>query len=290
MTAPEPASPGPKAQERGLLRRVWVLTMGIAEVSDRCQLGLMAAGVAFFGFLAVFPAAAAAIAILGFVYNPALVSTQMVVLDDFLPPAAYHLLEDQVHALVNANSSTIGWTTVLSITFALWSARAGIGALIQGLNAVHGHPQRVFLEHTLQAVVMTLFLILIALAVVVAGFVVPVLLKVLPIGETSARTLAMINTAVGLSVVTLGTSLIYRYGPNHAKTRPPLVTPGLVLAVVLWVAASRGLMVYLANFGSYNQIYGSIGAVVALMMWFYLGAYAVLLGAALDAVRATRLQ
>jgi membrane protein len=63
-----------------------------------------------------------------------------------------------------------------------------------------------------------------------------------------------------------------------------------VLAVVLWVAASRGLMVYLANFGSYNQIYGSIGAVVALMMWFYLGAYAVLLGAALDAVRATRLQ
>ena len=289
MTGGGPLRAG-RALTDALLRRFWAYLVGVAEVSDRCQLGLMAAGVAFFGFLAVFPAAAAAIAILGFAYNPALVSEQMVVLDDFLPPAAYHLLEDQVHALVNANSSTLGWTTVLSIAFALWSARAGIGALIQGLNAVHGHPQRVFLEHTLQAVVMTLFLILIALAVVVAGFVVPVLLKVLPLGEASARTLEVVNAAVGLSVVTLGTSLIYRYGPNHATTRPPLVTPGLVLAVVLWIAASRGLMVYLANFGSYNQIYGSIGAVVALMMWFYLGAYAVLLGAALDAVRATRLQ
>jgi membrane protein len=272
------------------MHRLWTLVVGIAEVSDRSQLGLMAAGVAFFGFLAVFPAAAAAIAILGFAYNPSLVSDQMVVLDEFLPPAAYHLLEDQVHALVSANSSTLGWTTALSIAFALWSARAGIGALIQGLNAVHGHPQRVFLEHTLQAVVMTLLLILIALAVVVAGFVVPVLLKVLPLGANSARWLEVVNATVGLSVVTVGTSLIYRYGPNHAGPRPPLFTPGLALAVVLWVAASRGLMIYLANFGSYNQIYGSIGAVVALMMWFYLGAYAVMLGAALDAVRAERAQ
>jgi membrane protein len=279
-----------RARRRGLLRRLWADVVAVAAVSDRSQLGLMAAGVAFFGFLAVFPAAAAAIAILGFVYNPTLVSDQMVVLDDFLPPEAYHLLEDQVHALVNANSSTLGWTTALSIVFALWSARAGIGALIQGLNAVHGRPQRVFLEHTLQAVVMTLFLIVIALAVVVAGFVVPVLLAVLPLGETSTRVLEYTNAFVGLSVVTFGTSLVYRYGPNHGEARPSLVTPGLVLAVVLWIAASRGLMVYLANFGSYNQIYGSIGAVVALMMWFYLSAYAVLLGAALDAVRAERAQ
>ncbi len=277
-----------KAERRGILRWLWSYVVDLAAVADRSQLGMMAAGVAFFGFLAVFPAAAAAIAILGFVYNPTLVSDQMVVLDDFLPPEAYHLLEDQVHALVNANSSTLGWTTALSIVFALWSARAGIGALIQGLNAVHGRPQRVFLEHTLQAVVMTLFLILIALSVVVAGFVVPVLLAVLPLGETSARTLEYINAFVGLSVVTFGTSLVYRYGPNHGEARPPLITPGLVMAVVLWIAASRGLMVYLANFGSYNQIYGSIGAVVALMMWFYLSAYAVLLGAALDAVRAAR--
>lgn len=278
-------------KERGnLLRRFRANLVAIAALSDRCQLGLLAAGVAFFGFLAVFPAAAAAIAILGFVYNPSLVSDQMGVMDEFLPPEAYHLLEDQVHALVNANSSTLGWTTALSITFALFSARAGIGALVQGLNAVLGTPQRSTMGHTLQAFVMTLFLVLISLATVVAGFVVPVLLAVLPLGASSARTLEVVNSLVGLSVVALGTSLIYRYGPNHMGRRPPLITPGLVLAVVLWIVASRGLMIYLANFGSYNQIYGSIGAVVALMLWFYLGAYAVLLGAALDAVRAARAQ
>jgi membrane protein len=278
------------APERALLGRIWQDIVAVGRIMDRSQMGLIAAGVAFFGFLAVFPAAAAAIALMGFIWDPSVIQTQFGLIDDFLPPEAYHLLAGQLEALVNANSSTLGWTTALSLGFALWSARAGIGALIQGLNAVHGHPQRNSIEHTLQAVVMTLFMILVAMTVVVAGFVVPVLLNILPLGENSARTLALANEAVGLSAVTLGTSLIYRYGPNHVGRRPSMVTPGLVLAVLLWIAASRGLMIYLANFGSYNQIYGSIGAVVALLMWFYLSAFAVLLGAAFDSARAERIQ
>jgi membrane protein len=278
------------APVRAILGRIWRNGAEMVRIVDRSHLGLMAAGVAFFGFLAVFPAAAAAIAILGFIWDPSVIQTQFGLIDDFLPPEAYKLLEGQLQALVSANSSTLGWTTAISLLFALFSARAGIGALIQGLNAVHGHPQRNTVEHTLQAVVMTLFMILIAMTVVVAGFVVPVLLNILPLGEASARTLTIANEIVGLAAVTLGTSLIYRYGPNHIGPRPPLLTPGLVLAVLLWIAASRGLMVYLANFGNYNQIYGSIGAVVALLLWFYLGAYAVLLGAALDSARADRAQ
>lgn len=246
----------------------------------------MAAGVAFFGFLAIFPAAAAVIAMLGFFWNPAVIQTQFDFIDELLPPEAYGLLEGQIQALVTANSSTLGWATALSLLVALFSARAGVGALIQGLNAVHDRPQRAMFEHTLQAVIMTLFMILIAMTVVLAGFVVPVLLNVLPLGVASARTLVLANEAVGLAAVTLGTSLIYRYGPNHDGNRPPLLTPGLALAVILWIVASRGLMIYLANFGSYNQIYGSIGAVVALLLWFYLSAYAVLLGAAFDCARA----
>jgi membrane protein len=272
------------------LRLIWQDISAVGRILDRSQLSLIAAGVAFFGFLAVFPAAAAVIAILGFIWDPVVLQSQLGMADDFLPPEAFRLLETQVAVLVNANSSTLGWTTALSTGFALWSARAGLGALIQGLNAVHGHPQRNAVEHTVQAVVMTLFLILVAMTVVVAGLVVPVLLQVLPLGTGSARMLALANDAVALTAVALGTSLIYRYGPNHAGSRPPLFTAGLLLAVLLWIAASRGLMVYLANFGSYNKIYGSIGAVVALMMWFYISAFAVLLGAAYDAARAERRQ
>ena len=269
-------------------RLVWHYCARMLDIADRSQLGLMAAGVAFFGFLAVFPAAAASIAILGFVWDPAVINSQLSMLDDFLPPAAFDLVEQQVQALLSANSSTLGWATAISTVFALWSARAGLGALIQGLNAMHGHPQSNSIDHTLRAIVATLFMILIALTVVVAGFVVPVLLNVLPLGKAYTQTLTLINEGVGLAAITLGTSLVYRYGPNHGDQRPPLITPGLILAVLLWIVASRGLMIYLANFGNYNRIYGSIGAVVALMLWFYLSAYAVLIGAAFDAVRAER--
>lgn len=278
------ALPSPLA----IYRTIRDYLLAIFEINYRSHLGLMAAGVAFFGFLAIFPAAAAAIAILGFVWDPAVLYAQLGVIDDFLPPEAYHLVEDQVRALVTANSSTLGWTTALSTLLALWSARAGVGALIEGLNATHRRPQFSTVDHTLQAVAMTLFMILIALTVVIAGFIVPVLLRVLPLGEAYVSSLGLINELVGLSAVVIGTSMIYRYGPNHDEKRPPFITPGLVLAVVLWIVASRGLMIYLANFGSYNRIYGSIGAVVALLLWFYLSAYAVLLGAALDVARTER--
>jgi membrane protein len=83
----------------------------------------------------------------------------------------------------------------------------------------------------------------------------------------------------------LAMALAYRLGPNHGKNPPPLLSWGLLVAVVLWVLATRGFMLYLENFPSYNRIYGSIGAVAALMMWLYVSAYAVLLGAAVDAER-----
>jgi membrane protein len=254
------------------------------------KLGLISAGVAFFGFLAIFPAAASVIALWGFASDPEVIRGQIALLRDFLPEDAFTVLDTQVQALISSNGGNFGAATILSTLFALWSARAGVDALIQGLDAAYGTSQRGGFWHAVQAVVLTGTLIGVALVSVLAAVIVPLLLAVLPLGPDSARLLEIVNEILGLSVVIIGVALAYRFGPNHLPRMRPHILPGLILSTLLWVAASRGFMLYLANFASYNQIYGSIGAVVALLMWFWLSSYAVLLGAALNAVMPRRAQ
>ncbi len=254
------------------------------------KLGLISAGVAFFGFLAIFPAAAAVIALWGFASDPEVIRGQIALLRDFLPADAFKVLDTQVQALISSNGDAFGATTILSTLFALWSARAGVDALIQGLDAAYGTSPRGGMWHAVQAVFLTATLIAVALVSVLAAVVVPLLLAVLPLGPESTRPIEVVNEVLGLSVVVLGVALAYRFGPNHATRTRPRILPGLILSALLWAAASRAFMLYLANFGSYNQIYGSIGAVVVLLMWFWFSSYAVLLGAALNAVMPRRAQ
>lgn len=252
--------------------------------SSEAQLGLISAGVAFFGFLAIFPAVASVIAIWGAAADPELIRGQIMVLKDFLPGDAFGLLDGQVEALITANGDSVGLATILSTIFALWSARAGVDALIQGLDAAYGTSPRHGLLHAVQAMLLTIALTGVALVSILAAVIVPFLLAVLPLGPDSTRWLEVTNELLGLSVVVLGLALAYRFGPNHSAPPRPRIIPGILLSALIWMVASRGFMLYLANFNSYNKIYGSIGAVVVLMMWFWFSSYAVLLGAALNAV------
>jgi membrane protein len=253
------------------------------------ELSLIAAGVAFFGFLAVFPALAAVIALWGFAADPAVISGELELLADFLPSEAFTLLREQVDGLLQANNRQLGWTTLFSTLLALWSARAGVAALIRGLNAIHDLPPRYGIWHQVQALVLTFVLIALALTAMALAVVVPLIIVFLPLGAVEVLALELMNLALGVLLVVVAVALLYRFGPNREADRShPILTPGLLIALILWMAVSRGLVLYFANFGSYNQVYGSIGAVVALLMWFYLSAYAFLLGAAFDAERATR--
>lgn len=256
--------------------------------STEANLGMISAGVAFFGFLAIFPAAAAVISIWGFASDPEVIRSQTQVLKDFLPPEAFRLLDGQVQALISASGGGVGWTPILSTLVALWSARAGVDALIQGLDAAYGTHQRGGFWHAVQAILLTGTLICVALVSVLAAVIVPVVIALFPNLPSAATWLEWANEGVGLSVVILGLVIAYRFGPNHAGPLRPRIFPGLILAAILWAVASRGFILYLGNFASYNQIYGSIGAVVALLMWFWLSSYAVLLGAALNAVMPRR--
>lgn len=256
--------------------------------TEQAELGLISAGVAFFGFLAIFPAVAAIIAIWGTAYDPSVIRTQTELLKGFLPPDAFRLVMSQIEGLLAVRGPQLGWTTILSTLLALWSARAGVAALIRGLNAIYHLPNRPGGHHQLRALLLTLILVGLAMAAMFLAVVAPLIIALLPIALDDALLLHRANLALGLLLVVVAVSLAYRFGPNHGPTRPPFFSWGLLLAVLLWAAAARGFMVYLVYFPTYNQVYGSIGAVVVLLIWLYVSAYAVLLGAALDAERHRR--
>lgn len=253
------------------------------------RLGLIAAGVAFFSMLAIFPAVGALIALVSFLADPVAVEQALDMAEDFLPEDAFSIISDQIVRLTGTASETLGLTSIISFLMALWSARLGVGALIQGMTAIYGASPRTGFRSTILALFLTVLLIGVGVIAVSAMLLVPVVLallgQVLP-GDSYLPVIAEVaRWAVALTALIVGLGLFYRYGPNRPRQhRSPFLSYGLFLALFLWSAASVGFSVFLANFGNYNEVYGSIGAVVALLMWLYISAYAVLIGAALNHV------
>ncbi|WP_299690835.1 YihY/virulence factor BrkB family protein [uncultured Tateyamaria sp.] len=259
----------------GVLQRVWNL------IGDK-NLGLISAGVAFWAILSVFPGLAATIALWGVIGDPELALQQLAAFQAVLPGDVYTLIAGQLDALSTADGLTLGWASVLSFVLALWSARAGVAALIQGLNAIHGVPNRSGVAHAARALFLTLCLIGVVLVAMACIVVMPVVLAFFPLGPWASAGVEALRWGVGLAVLLVGFSLLHRVGPNLRTRMPGMVSAGTVFAAAGWVAASVGFSIYLQNFGTYNEVYGSIGAVMAMLMWLFLSAFMVLLGAALD--------
>lgn len=260
--------------------------MGVWYATDERHIGVIAAGVAFYGMFAVFPGMAATIAIWGFFADPGVISTYMDAIHEVMPAAAYAVLETQLEALLKADTRTLGWTTVLSLAIAFYSVHAGIAALISALNAINGHRPHGTLRRFLGSISMTFAILGLAITALATVVFVPIALNFLHIGRAEGMILKILPWAVLIVVLLAFLGMIYRWGPNVQGSRASWLTPGSLLAAFLWAVASIAFSIYLGNFGSYNRIYGSIGAVIALLMWFYISAYIVLLGAVLNAERA----
>ncbi|WP_415184871.1 YihY/virulence factor BrkB family protein [Phaeovulum sp.] len=266
----------------------WRFASALANRVADSNLGLIAAGVAFYAMFAVFPGLTATIAIWSLVADPAVIESYLTVAAEFIPPDAYAILNNQIMALLSGPRASLGWATAVSVAIALYSARAGVGALVQGLNVIHGIQQRGAFGSIIAGYVMTLALVgvmLLALATVVA---VPLVLAFVPFDLLNGWLLSGLPWGAMFLLVLTALGILYRYGPNTKGHRDPWLTYGAVLAALAWAMASVGFSYYLANFGSYNRIYGSIGAVIVLLMWLYLSAYSVLLGAAVNAELAAR--
>ena len=265
-----------------VLKHVWRVLYSVWQTAGEKHLGLIAAGVAFFGIFGIFPGIAAVIAIFGLLADPVVISELMVMMDEIIPPDAYRLLSSQVNRLVLAPPEKLGWATAVSIGLALWSCRAGVGALIGGLNAIAGQRQRNGVLQVLIAFALTIALVSLAIVALTVVVILPIILAFLPIAGSTVWIVEGVRWLIALGVLMLGLSLLYRFGPARIGPRGRWMTVGAFAVVILWVGASFGLSYYLTNFASYNEVYGSIGAVIGLLLWLYVTAYLILLGAALN--------
>lgn len=263
----------------------WTIVTGLWRLADERNLGLVAAGVAFYAMFALFPALTAVVSVWSWMADPAALQSYLEVAEGFIPPEAFGLITGQVEALVRASGGQAGWRTGISLGVALWSTRTGLASVVQGLNAIYGSPSRSGLGQVVVAMGLTLAVLGMAIAALITIVLVPIVLAFLPLGPVEGRIVAGLPWAATFLLVLATLGLVYRFGPNTGTGhRAGWITPGAGLAALLWAAASLAFSLYLANFGSYNRIYGALGAAVALLMWFYLSAYAVLLGAALNRV------
>ena len=261
----------------------WRAVQHVLHLMDEKNLGLIAAGVAFYAILAVFPGLAATIALWGIIGDPALALEQLEEFRAVIPADVYRLLAGQLVKLATTDGLTLGWASVLSFGFALWSARAGVAALMRGLNAIYDAPNRTGLSQYVRALMLTGSLIGVLLVAMACIVVLPVVLAFVPLGPWAGFGIEVLRWVVGISVLLIGFAVIYRLGPNLTGKRPKLISPGAVFAAIGWIAASVGFSIYLRNFGTYNEVYGSIGAVIVMLMWLFISAYLVLLGGALNA-------
>ncbi len=266
------------------LRRIWQFITAVIERMTDGHFGLVAAGVAFYAMFAVFPGLAAVVAIWGIMADPVVIAGYLQVAERFLPPDANTLIHDQVMGLVNAPRTTLGWATLLSLVVALYSARNGVSALVQGLDVVHRAVPRSWLGGMARDFVLTLALIAALIATLATIVIVPVMLSWIPLDSIAPRLTRFLPWAAMLLLVLICLSILYRYGPNVPRTeRSRWFSGGVLFATLAWAGVSMGFSLYLENFNSYNRIYGSIGAAVILMMWLYLSVWAILAGGAINA-------
>lgn len=270
------------------LSDIWQFISALLDRQDRIHMGLIAAGVAFYAMFAVFPGLAAIIALWSLWYDPSVILAYVNVADEFIPAQAADILHAQVSALLSGGRTKLGWASVISFVIATIAARAGVDALVRGLNAAHGVRSHSTIVGFVLAYALTLAIVGVVLMGLATIVFVPLVINLLTIGPLRAWLVAAVPWVALFLIVLIGIGILYRYGPNVKTPRTPIFTWGSLIAALAWGAASVAFSAYLGSFNSYNRIYGSIGAMVALLMWFYLAGFSVMLGALINVELARR--
>lgn len=244
---------------------------------------LLAGGVAFAWFLALFPGLIAAVMIYGLVMDPADVESQVSSVASGLPAEAQTLLTNQMNDIANSSSQGLSIGLIVSLAVALWSTSAGIAGLVEAVNVAYDEEEtRNFVVKRGLAIVLTLgFLIFLALAIGLIA-VLPVVLEQLSIGAAATSVIKVVQWAGLVVLVIVGLGVIYRIGPDRDVPKARWLSLGAVTAAVLWIIASAAMAVFVDNFGSYGKTYGSLAGVVVLMLWLWITAIAALLGAEIN--------
>ena len=281
----KPALTGPRARSPlpNLFAKWKDVFLGTYRRINRNRILATAAGVVFYGLLAVFPAITALVSSYALFADPSTISKNLRSLAMMLPEGSFAIVQDEVGRVVEKQGSSLGLTFAFGLLLAIWSTNSGTKAIIDALNvADEEEEERGFFRLNLVSLAFTVGGLIAVLVMVGAVVVVPLVLEYF---GPDALVELLIQTGrwpvLGL-VLLIALMVLYRYGPSR---RPPgwrHLSVGAVVAVVLWLIGSSLLSWYLSNFASYTATYGSLGAAIGLMMWMWMSAIVILVGAELN--------
>ena len=260
-----------------IVRRAW-------EESKADQVPLLAAGVAFYSFLALFPAMVASVLVYGLIREPQDVVAEAERLSRGLPQDAASLLTEQMNAIAATPQRSLGLGLVVTLALALWSASGGVGNVMAAVNIAYDEEEtRGFVKRKALALVLTLGAIVFVVVAVGMVAAAPAVLDSL-VGSGPLRWALEAARWVGLILArTLMWAVLYRVAPDRDAPRFSWVSVGALVATGLWLVASLGFSLYVDNFGSYGKTYGALAGVVVLLLWLWLTMFVVLLGAEINA-------
>jgi membrane protein len=258
------------------------LKVVIRDISDD-RLSIVAAALAFYAMLALFPGLIALVSVFGLIADPATVERGVSQLTGILPPDARQLLHEQLHALVTTPSTSLTLGVAISVLTALWSASSGVDSLVDAMNVAYNKfEKRNWIKRRLMSLLMTLGLIVFTVIAIMLVAVLPSLVSWLGQRVDILRIIAVVRWPVLAGVVALGLFCLYRFAP--CRKRPKTSdSSGAIIATILFLIASSLFSLYVSEFASYHKTYGAVGSVVALLFWFYYSSFVVLLGAELSA-------
>jgi membrane protein len=262
----------------------WDIFVRTAKEAKADGVSLLAAGVAFFGLLALVPALAATVGFYGMFADPATAGDKVEDLLGAAPAEVRDLVRSQLESITESPNRQAGIAAIVGLALALWSASAGMKHLLEAINRAYDESEsRRFVKLRGLAILLTLGAIAFLLATVLVITVLPAALADSSL-EGPART--VINIArwpLLAAAMAFALGVLYRWGPDRDEPKWRWTSTGSVIATVLWLGGSALFSLYAANFATYNETYGSLGAVVVAMLWLYLTAYAVIIGAEINA-------
>jgi membrane protein len=266
----------PWARWKDILWRTYVRT-------GEDRLLATAAGVVFFGLLAVFPAITALVSCYGLFANPSTIGANLQTLALMLPTGSFQIVQDQIGRVLEKGDTALGATFLFGLALAIWSANAGVKAVIDALNVVYEEREkRSFVRLNLLSLAFTSGGIATLLLMVGAVVAFPLALDHVGLAPESQLIVSLARWPLLLAILLTALAVLYRFGPSRPAARWEWLSVGTLAAALLWIGGSALLSWYLSNFGNYSATYGSLGAAIGLMMWMWMSAIIVLCGAELN--------
>ncbi|ALS34060.1 membrane protein [Pseudoalteromonas translucida KMM 520] len=262
----------------------WDITKRIFTQLSRDNLSLVAAGVAFYALLAIFPALAALVSVYAYFASPTDIGAHLSQVIALLPESTGELILSQIASIAQKSGTSLSLSAISTLILTIWSSSKGSQALITACNiSYQEYEKRSFFKAQLVRFLFSIGAIVVAIFALLIIGILPVVLNLVGLQENIDLLITFISWPLLAFTFNFALVLLYRYAPHRKPAKWRWITLGSVIATILWIVASIGFSFYVSKFASYNETYGSLGGVVIMLMWLYISAYIIILGATINA-------